>query len=180
MTAGIAPATVVSDLLGLRIVITDLPDSGLGEASAASRQIWLDTNAAGYGWFVDRTPWSDEEFAAIIAPSERQAVGGSPAFGEVDLLTVLMHEMGHLFGLPEAAGSDSTHDVMWETLGLSTRREPDAADALAINSAATSAVIESQPRVVPVDAIFERLGAGANGAVIAGALPEWRSRSEAD
>lgn len=174
VAAGIAPATVVSDLLGLRIVVTDLPDSGLGEANAASREIWLDANAAGYGWFVDRTPWSDEEFAAIIAPTERQAVAGSAAFGEVDLLTVLMHEMGHLFGLPEAGGSEATHDVMWETLGLSTRREPDATDALAAGAATPSAAINSQPQLTPLDTIFERLGAGASEAAIAGVLPARR------
>lgn len=63
-------------------------------------------------------------FRKVVAPSERQAVGKSPAVGEVDLLTVVMHEMGHLFGLPEVSETDFPHDVMAETLGLSTRRFP--------------------------------------------------------
>jgi hypothetical protein len=99
--------------------------------------------------------------------------------GHADLLTVLMHEMGHLFGLPEAAGASSIHDLMWETLGLSTRLVPDAADALAASAAGPAALIGSGPRIVPVDAIFERLGAGARDPVAIEALPEWGARISA-
>lgn len=90
---------------------------------------------------------------------------------------MLMHEMGHLFGLPEAAAPESTHDVMWETLGLSTRREPDAADALAAGALAPSATIASQPRLAPLDAIFQRLGArGGDGRRVGGAARSRPSR----
>ncbi len=53
----------------------------------------------------------------------------------VDLLTVVMHEMGHLFGLPEASGPDDAHDVMWEVLGPSTRRLPATGDVLLLPGA---------------------------------------------
>jgi hypothetical protein len=33
-----------------------------GLADAAHHTIWLDSNAAGWGWFVDPMPWDDSEF----------------------------------------------------------------------------------------------------------------------
>ena len=43
----------------------------------------LDPTAAGHGWFVDSTPTTDDD-----VPADR-----------IDLLTVIMHEMGHAMGL---------------------------------------------------------------------------------
>lgn len=132
--AGLERSTIEADLRGLRIIVADLAGSILGEASPG--RLWIDTNAAGYGWFIDRTPRNDREFSEIVAPTELQAVGDSPAAAHVDLLTVVMHELGHLFGLPDAAGQASAHDVMSEVLGLSTRRLPDAADLALLSTAA--------------------------------------------
>lgn len=123
--AGVDRSTIASDLRGLQIIVADLPGSALGEALPG--RLWIDTNAAGYGWFIDRTPRNDSEFSDVIAPTELQATGDSPAVGRVDLLTVIMHEMGHLLGLPEASGQESSHDIMSEVLDLSTRRLPDRA-----------------------------------------------------
>ena len=41
--------------------------------------------------------------------------------GQVDLLTVVAHEMGHLLGYPH---SPVGNDVMAETLSMNTRRLP--------------------------------------------------------
>ena len=69
---------------------------------------WLDDNAAGWGWFVDATPWEDSEFATPGYQGEQ---------GRMDLLTVLEHEIGHLLGRDhEAAG------VMREALDAGIRR----------------------------------------------------------
>jgi hypothetical protein len=129
LEAGIPLTTIVADLRGLRIDVQDLPGSMLGEADSGTRngerpEIVIDKNAAGYGWFVDPTPLDDNEFVDIVAPSQRQAVGNSPAAGHVDLLTVVMHEMGHLFGLPDLPNAEYPYDLMAETLDLSTRRLP--------------------------------------------------------
>jgi hypothetical protein len=35
----------------------------LGQADEAHHTIWLDNNAAGWGWFVDRSPGDDSEFS---------------------------------------------------------------------------------------------------------------------
>ena len=54
--------------------MADLPDDVLG--LAGSSRIQLDRDAAGGGWFIDPTPYADEE-----------------AFEGFDLLTTLLHEL---------------------------------------------------------------------------------------
>src|SRR5262249_8003696 len=50
-------------------------------------EIWLNADAAGWGWFTDATP------------------GATPAAGRMDLLTVVEHEFGHvLFGVQDGTG----------------------------------------------------------------------------
>ncbi|MBC7851939.1 MAG: matrixin family metalloprotease [Pirellulaceae bacterium] len=77
----------VSRLGSLDIRISDLPYATLGMAAATT--IWLDANAAGWGWFVDATPEDDSEFAVSGDQGEQN---------RMDLLTVVMHELGHVLG----------------------------------------------------------------------------------
>lgn len=69
------------------IRIADLGGATLGLASGNT--IWLDDDAAGWGWFVDGTPLDDDEF---FAP------GDQGEMNRMDLLSVLVHEVGHLLG----------------------------------------------------------------------------------
>jgi PKD repeat protein len=91
--AGISPAQA-SALSQVTVGIAEFPGPWLGMAFPGS--IWIDQTAAGYGWYIDPTPADDSEFPA--AP-------GGPAYGKMDLLTVVEHELGHELGYADTAGS---------------------------------------------------------------------------
>jgi hypothetical protein len=124
-------------------VIADLAGSTLG--LAVDRFVLIDQTAAGYGWFADLTPALDEEFDHD-AEGVLVAGAGSPAYGRVDLLTVVMHELGHVLDLEhtdEEEGHD--HDLMGATLGTGVRLLPehhdhaDQASEILTTAAATEA-----------------------------------------
>jgi hypothetical protein len=54
----------------------------------------------------------------VLGPHTLAAGNGSPAAQQVDLLTTVMHEMGHVLGHEH---SESV-DLMYPTLPLGTRR----------------------------------------------------------
>ena len=95
-----------SALRGVDVRVADLGGRTLGRA--AGGVLWVDDNAAGWGWFVDRTPRTDAEFTRHGNQGEKN---------RMDLLTVLTHEVGHLLGAGHAAGG-----VMEETLDAGVRR----------------------------------------------------------
>ena len=66
----------VSQLVGVRVVVEPLADGEL--AQAVGRTIRLSPDAAGWGWGTD---------LSLVAP------------GRMDLLSVLVHELGHVLGL---------------------------------------------------------------------------------
>ena len=100
--------------LQLSISLQDLPGSELAEAQIdayganglpTSGTIVLDANANGVGWYVDPTPSDNSEFATALSGGAFLANGNSPAAGKYDLLTVLLHEEGHLLGFdPDVPG----------------------------------------------------------------------------
>lgn len=95
-------------LAGVQFAIANLPGNLLGLASGNT--ITLDRDAAGWGWFVDPTPRDDYEFVLAGNQGERN---------RMDLLTAVMHEMGHVLGLDHDEHGD---DVMYETLAAGVRR----------------------------------------------------------
>jgi hypothetical protein len=136
---------VAAAMSGVSIEITDLPGNMLGEA--LGKTILIDRDAAGYGWFVDPTPADDLEFADPLGPYAWAATSGSPAAQRVDLLTTVMHEMGHVLGF----GHDDTLDLMYPTLSLGQRRALADGSLLAAaeavnNSSASATQNESDAR----------------------------------
>jgi hypothetical protein len=89
--------------------------------------VLLDFNAGGFGWFIDLTPADDSEFAFAADAAHGTAPAGSPAYGQMDLLTVVMHELGHVLGLADLVGAEYADDLMAETLVPGARRLPAAA-----------------------------------------------------
>src|SRR5262249_23419058 len=98
----------VTGLAGVKVVVDDLPDTYLGTVTGGV--VRIDRDACGHGWYTDRTPWDDVEFPA--AP-------GGPAYGRMDLLTVVMHEMGHLLGF-----EDGGQGLMETVLDAGVRHAP--------------------------------------------------------
>src|SRR3989442_2750513 len=76
--------------------VADLPGRMLGRTSGTTIQ--LDPTAAGYKWFVDPSPSSNDEFEPTDTETLFAAQPGSPARGRMDLLTVVEHEIGHVLG----------------------------------------------------------------------------------
>jgi len=108
----------------LRFEVNDLAGWYLG--ASAGRVVQLDRRATGYGWFIDPSPETDEEFAGplpVSAPSRR-----------IDLLSAVLHEMGHNLGLADDYTPAARGNVMYGFLTPGERRLPvrgQARDAVA-------------------------------------------------
>lgn len=87
-----------------------MPGTLLGTAS--DRSVLLDANAAGYGWYIDPTPLDDREFISGVRLS------AADAGLRMDLLTAVMHELGHVLG----RGHTDDFEAMFETLATGARR----------------------------------------------------------
>jgi Ca2+-binding RTX toxin-like protein len=99
----------------LESVIFDVADlRGLRLGKAVGTTIYIDSTAAGHGWSLD--------------------IASSPVIGRVDLLTVLMHELGHVLGLDHAAPGESNQDLMNSTLSTGVRLVPMRDDVATVET----------------------------------------------
>jgi VCBS repeat-containing protein len=122
----------VSVLTDVPFVIDDLPGQMLAQTIAGT--IVIDPTAAGYGWYVDATPFNDTEFNGGTGASGIQALPSSPAYGRMDLLTVVMHELGHVVGFGDQASVGPSRDLMSTSLPAGTRRLPSYPDVMSADS----------------------------------------------
>ncbi len=123
-------AQVVDSMAKVKFLVNDLPGAVLGLAGGDT--IYLDRDAAGYGWFVDPTPAKDEEFARLGSGDQLQA-SDSGVIDRMDLLSVVEHELGHLAGLGDLDWSDS--GLMSGLLGTGIRRNATPKEVEAVFAA---------------------------------------------
>jgi Ca2+-binding RTX toxin-like protein len=116
---------------------------GLTLGVSGEDTIYIDADAAGYGWFVDPTPWDDVEFTGGTAPAG------------MDLMTVVMHELGHVLGYRDLPAAQDS--LMSATLEEGVRRLPDDMPALTMPDTAKSSLLHFGPpsNGIPSGWIFE-------------------------
>jgi hypothetical protein len=126
-TLGSDSAMIAEQLPEVTFQIADLEDLTLGRAIEDT--VLIDIDAAGHGWFVDETPNDDVEFGIEMGDREMLATADSEAYGQMDLLTAVMHELGHVLGL----GHSDNQGLMAESLDAGVRRLPAEGDITALS-----------------------------------------------
>ncbi len=156
--AGATPAQLAT-LAATTLTFGNLSGSTIG--LHVGSVIVMDTDAAGHGWFVDSTPTDSVEFAHASG-NVLTADPSSAAAGHLDLLTAVMHEMGHQLGLPH---SDEVGNVMFDELVDGVRRLPD--DLVNTNVAQAQAQAPLLP-VIRGTAGNDVLDGGLGGKILVG------------
>ena len=111
-----------NSLAQVSIQVVDLQGDALGHV--ISNTIYIDSNAAGYGWFIDTTPFDHAEFV-YSSDLTLIALEDGPTANQVDLWTVIMHELGHILGVDHAV-----EGVMQNTLDPGIRKLPGFLETL--------------------------------------------------
>jgi hypothetical protein len=112
---GVNPA-LVQQLASANYLVGTLPPGVLGNTFVATNNVFISPDASGYGWYTD-TSSQDPAFGpdGIAQP-------GSPAAGKEDLLTTVLHEMGHVVGQLDVNNNATAPDLMDAILPLGVRR----------------------------------------------------------
>jgi hypothetical protein len=103
--------------------------SGWHLGSASAGHIIIDSDAAGFGWYIDSTPLDDAEFPHGDAATRFYTDPTSAPAGRYDLLTTVMHELGHQLGLPDYYSLVQRNNLMYGYLTFGERRLPAAGQA---------------------------------------------------
>ena len=124
------------------VAVADMPGWYLGAASPGLIQI--DSNAGGFGWFIDSTPLDDSEFGTTLSATRLgTSPSGAPA-GRIDLLTTVMHELGHVVGLDDSYLLADQNDLMYGFATPGERRLPAVGQA----SGAIAGTIEHEEYLI--------------------------------
>ncbi|WP_419904389.1 hypothetical protein [Kiloniella sp.] len=148
--------------------IVDLPGNVLAQISADGHMT-IDVDAAGNGWFIDSSPGDDNEFRRHLDSDARMATPNSPALGQMDLLTAVMHEIGHSLGFDHTAIGN--YDLMGTELSNSVRLLPEGSDDLinsqSITSVETKSLEQASEDQIPWDRLHSALGLNSGAETLA-------------
>jgi hypothetical protein len=108
--------------------VADLPGWYLGEA--AGSRIRVDNNAGGNGWHVDASAEGDALFGTVVSATRRYTDPASAPAGRIDLLTAVLHEMGHALGLNDSYLAQDRDSIMFGQLTKGERRLPSQSQAV--------------------------------------------------
>jgi microcystin-dependent protein len=118
-------AAQIAYLDSVTFTIADLSGNTLGAAMPGA--VTIDVNAAGNGWYIDPTPMNDGEFSTN-AGGALFTTPDQAAAGHVDLLTTVMHELGHELGLSDTYAASAAASLMYGTIVDGERRLPVAGE----------------------------------------------------
>ncbi len=176
------PARDVARLRGVAFEITELPAGYLGDTAIGGSTVYLSADASGWGWFTDPSPWNNRALARRVAATELVAGPSTAPAGHEDLLTVVLHELGHTLGLSDLDPITSSADLMAETLATGVRRLPSAEDVarvIAGEAASPPAAMTRVPtRVELIDALFGAADEEAIGLLPASSMARRSARPE--
>lgn len=113
-------AEQAATLSSTQFTITDLDGAIIGLTDGTS--VLIDRTAAGHEWFIDPTPHDNAEFHFVRGLAEWIADAHSQAFSRMDLLTTVMHELGHVLGYGDQQTQRHSANLMTETLPTGVRR----------------------------------------------------------
>lgn len=113
----------VEALNHLEFTVGDLPNGMLGQQ--IGNHIIIDSNAAGYGWYLDGYPLDHSAFSInLIDGNAFMATPQSEAYSHVDLMTVVLHEIGHAIGEADVPYDSTQPQLMADQLATGTRILP--------------------------------------------------------
>ena len=123
--AGATPEQIEA-MRSVTLTVADL--GGLQVGASGDGAITIDDNAGGWSWFIDETPADDAEYSGtgtqLVATNANGAAGT-----RVDLLTVVMHELGHQIGLSDTYAGGDGDELMYGSIHAGERRLPGSDDA---------------------------------------------------
>jgi VCBS repeat-containing protein len=173
-------ADQIALLQHVTLSVSDLSDAVLGQSDAPG-QVTIDVDGAGHGWFVDPTPNDDAEFAHSLSTTRLQTDPTEAPAGHMDLLTTVMHELGHQIGLDDTGSPDSIDDLMFINLVDGERRLPDIRDVVHAQQGDAAEIAQAAEDALPTAAAApvgtlilagtegnDTLKAGPGGAILVG------------
>jgi len=121
-TAAGLTAEQIASMRRVKFEVADLSDSYLAEAH--DNLVRVDKSAGGNGWFIDTTPQDDAEFTYVVSGTHRYTTSAGTPAGRIDLLTAIIHELGHEIGLSDSYLMLNQSSVMYGYLVKGERRLP--------------------------------------------------------